>query len=155
MFEQLDRNARGTILRAREHARRAVSPTIEAEHFLLALAEVPVGRAGVALAGLGLTEEAVRAAIDRELLGALAAVGVRGHGARSAPTPRPRRGGPRWGQSAKLAMKRSLDEAVRRGDRRIGNEHLLLALVGAEAGVVPRLLQELGATPDQFRAALD
>jgi ATP-dependent Clp protease ATP-binding subunit ClpA len=154
MFEQLDRDARGAILRAREQAKRAGSPTLEAEHLLLALAEVPIGRAGTALTGLGLTEEVVRAAIDRELVGALTAVGVRESGVLSVATPRPGRGVPRWGQSAKLAIKRSLEEAVRRGDRRIGNEHLLLALVGAEAGVVPRLLEELDVSPGQIRAAL-
>ena len=154
MFEKLGRDGRGTIVRAREQAKRAGSPTLEAEHILLALAEVPLGRAGAALTSLGLTEEVVRASIDRELVGALAAVGVRESRTPSA-VPRARRGEPRWGQSAKLAMKRSLEETVRRGERRIGNEHLLLALVGAEAGVVPRLLDELDLTPDQIRAALD
>jgi ATP-dependent Clp protease ATP-binding subunit ClpA len=154
MFEKFDRDARGTILRAREQAKRAGSPTLEAEHFLLALAEAPIGRAGAALTGLGVTEEAVRGAMDRELVGALASVGVREASSLSAATPRPRRGVPRWGQSAKLAIQRALEEAVSRGDRRIGNEHVLLALVGAEAGVVPRLLNELDLTPDQIRAAL-
>src|SRR2546425_1717992 len=132
MFERLGHDARSTVHQAQLQAREEGAGTIEAPHLLLALTEAP-GRAGRVLANLGMTGETVRAALDREFADALAAVGVH----ESLPARRklstPRRGFPRWGQSAKLAIKRALGEAIRRGDGKLGNEHLLLAVVSAEA----------------------
>ena len=46
------------------------------------------------------------------------------------------------------------EEAARLGDRYVGTEHLLLALLREEGGAVPRVLGELGAEPDAVRQAL-
>src|SRR3989442_12011181 len=112
MPEKLGRDARGTVRRAQVQARAAGAHSIEAHHLLIALTEAPMGRAGHALAGLGVTEAAVREALDREMAGALAAAGV--HESLPARRVPPLRGrsSPRWGQSAKLALKRTLEEAV-------------------------------------------
>jgi ATP-dependent Clp protease ATP-binding subunit ClpA len=154
MVERLGRDARDTLRRARAQAQAHGDATVEAQHMLLVLTEAP-GRAGRVLVTLGLTEQSVREALDREVAGALAAVGV--HDSQPAGRMLPTRGRrvPRWGQSAKLALKRTLHEARRRGERRLGNEHLLLAVVSAEAGVIPRVLDELQISPAQVREALE
>ena len=111
------------------------------------------GHAAHAITTLGITAEAVTDALDRELVGTLAAVGVESSGRTRFARSGDRRV-PRWGQSAKLALKRALEEAVRLGDRAIHGEHLLVAIAGAEAGRIPRLLVELGIDEAQVRAAL-
>jgi ATP-dependent Clp protease ATP-binding subunit ClpA len=154
MFEKLGRDARRTVKRGRELALARGSADVEVEHFLLALVEEPAGRAGAAIASLGLTSDAVSHAMDRELVGALAAAGVDATSRRSSSSPSESRA-PRWGQSAKLTLKRALVETLRSGDRTIHDHHLLLAIVSAEAGRVPRLLDELGINADDVRAVLD
>jgi ATP-dependent Clp protease ATP-binding subunit ClpA len=155
MLERLSRDARGTVRRAQLRARVEGAATVEAQDLLLALAETPSGPAGRALVSLGMTEKSLNEGLDREFASALAAVGV--HGSlplRLRPPLSGRAPTPRWGQSAKLALKRTLHEATRRRDRTLTSEHLLLGIVSLQAGVVPRLLEELQITPAQLRAAL-
>jgi hypothetical protein len=65
-----------------------------------------------------------------------------------------RRTQPRWGASAKQALERALKEAARRGDRHIGCEHILLGLLRAEHGTVPRLLAAEGIDRDELTGRL-
>ncbi len=60
------------------------------------------------------------------------------------PPLRPGPATPRWGASAKLALQRSLAAAVARGDRAIGAGHLLLGVLAAGRGTVPRALEAAG-----------
>src|SRR2546430_7349719 len=154
MLERFGRDARATVRRAQSRARAEGAISLEAQHLLLALTEVPSGRAGRVIVSLGLTQETVRQALDREMARALAAAGVHETPPVRRIPPTLGRGFPRWGQSAKLALKRTLEEALRRGDRTMGNEHLLLAIVSAEAGVIPRVLEEIQITPAQVRAGV-
>ena len=59
-----------------------------------------------------------------------------------------------WGASAKRGLERALEEAKRRGDRRIGCEHILLGLLRAEHGTVPRLLAAEGIDRDELTGRL-
>ncbi len=155
MVERLGRGARATIRRAQLRARAEGARTVEAADLLLALVEAPSGPAGTVLADLGIDQGVVREGLRREFESALGAVGVH-----DAVPPRPMPPGsrrapfPKWGESAKLALKRALEEAIRRGERPLANEHLLRAIVNAEAGVIPRLLEQLEVTPAQVHAAL-
>ncbi len=154
MFEKFGRDARRTVKRARDLAQARGAADIEAEHLFLALVEEPAGRAAAVIADLGLTAAAVSTAMERELVGALAAAGVDAStraGSLSPTSPRV----PGWGQSAKLALKRAVGETVRSDDRAIHDHHLLLAVMAAEAGRTPRLLVELGIDAAQVRAALE
>ena len=45
--------------------------------------------------------------------------------------------------------------AVRRGDRHLGVEHLLLALLSRTEGGATRTLEELGASPVRLRRELE
>jgi ATP-dependent Clp protease ATP-binding subunit ClpB len=56
---------------------------------------------------------------------------------------------------AREALASSRDAAIQRHQAQVGAEHLLLALLDQEDGVVPRILAKLGADPRVVRADLD
>jgi len=153
VLERFSRPARDAVKRARDLAAADGAGTVEAEHILLALTQQADRPTARALDDLGMSEAAVRSALAEELTDALQLVGV---AVTVAPRPpsRPGRSTPRWGQSAKLALKRAVQVAIDRGHKRIDDRHLLLALGQAEAGVVPRVLRMLDVTPSDIDAAL-
>jgi ATP-dependent Clp protease ATP-binding subunit ClpC len=55
---------------------------------------------------------------------------------------------------AKKVIERAVEEAPRLGHNCIGTEHLLLGLLAQHESGAIRLLEELGARPEQVRAAL-
>ena len=65
-----------------------------------------------------------------------------------------RRTKPTWGASAKLALERAVGEAKRRGDRKIGCEHILRGLLSAEHGAVPRILEAERIDRDELTSRL-
>lgn len=151
------REARRVAEGAREVARAQGVATVEAEHLLLALADRAGGPVADVLAGAGLDGEALLKALDAETARSLAAVGV-SRAAFDLPAAAPAARAPRWGTSAKLALQRSLRAAVARGDRSIGPGHVLLGVLGAEHGTVPRALRIAGVDrqelADRAEAAL-
>jgi ATP-dependent Clp protease ATP-binding subunit ClpA len=158
MIERMVREARAVVADAVEEARVLGSPTVEAEHLLLALSR-DSGVAGEVLAHAGLDHATVLDALETEFERSLEAVGVSA-GAFDLPAgtvPTARR--PRWGTSAKSSMQRVVEVAPDRGDRRIESAHVLPAVLGAQEGTVPRALRCAGADPEalaaETRAALD
>jgi ATP-dependent Clp protease ATP-binding subunit ClpA len=141
MFERFTREARLVVTGAEAEARELGSPAIEAEHLLLALARLeqttPVG---AVLADTGLDREAVLEALDAERERSLMAVGI-SIGDFELPPPRPAEK-PRMSATAKSALENALRIALERSDKRIEAGHILLALLRAEAGTVPRALHE-------------
>lgn len=140
--------ARAIAERAREEARTAGSPTLEAEHILLAISAAPGTAAQRVLASAGLDHDAIREALDREFADSLMGVGV----SLSAfdlrhPANDPART-PRWGQSAKLVFQRAAKVLAARRDRRLGATHLLLGVLRARIGTVPRALALVGVDQD-------
>lgn len=153
MFERFSRSARAAVKRAGDLAAADGAATVEAEHLLLALTQQTNEPTARALNALGMTETAVRAVLDDEFTRALQTVGV----AATVPprrASRPGRSTPKWGQSAKLTLVRTLQVALDRGHKRIDDRHILLALSQAEAGVIPRVLRALDVTPSDIDAAL-
>lgn len=146
MFERFVKDARRVVAHAAEHEATALgSPTVEAEHLLLALAAEPETPAGRVLADAGLDHDGVRAALEREAERSLAAVGVALGGFElPEPAAAPRAVSPRFATSSKRALERALRAAVARGDRRITATHLLLGILRAELGTVPRALDAAG-----------
>jgi ATP-dependent Clp protease ATP-binding subunit ClpA len=136
MFNRFAKDARHTVGDAVEVAREVGSPTVEAEHLLLAVAreDSPTARA---LAAHGLDFEGLQAALERETERSLAAVGVAAQPGGFSPWM----SGPRFGTSAKRALERALRAAEARGDRRIGSVHVALGVLKANVGTVPRALQ--------------
>ena len=119
--------ARGVVVAAERVARESGAGSVEAEHLLSALAELGEPE----LAGIDVSD-----ILRREFEQALGVAGVDVVLPRSRPSGR----SPRFGASAKRALERSVRFGVERGDRRIGRGHVLLGVLVAEEGTVPRAL---------------
>jgi ATP-dependent Clp protease ATP-binding subunit ClpA len=143
MFERFTREARAAVKDAEAEARELGSSTVEAEHLLLALTrQDPASAVGRALAEAGLDHDRVREALDAERERSLMAVGISIHDFElPAPHPSSR---PRMAAGAKSALEHALRISLVRADKRIDGGHILLALLRAEAGTVPRALAEAG-----------
>ncbi len=146
MFERFDDRSAAVVTQAREEARLLGANRLEAEHLLLALARQATSDAGRVLAEAGLDHAGVRRALDTELERSLEAAGIAGPTIASAVAelPLPATAQPRWGASAKEAMKRGLTVAQTRRDRSILPIHLLLGVLASSEGTVPRALDAAG-----------
>lgn len=137
------KEAREIAAKSHKIARALGSPTVEAEHLLLALAEAPDTVAREALADAGLDGEGVREALDQDNERSLAAVGI-SPAAFNLPPCSSTTTRPKWATSAKLALERSVKVAAARNDARIEPEHILLGVLRAPLGTVPRALETAG-----------
>jgi ATP-dependent Clp protease ATP-binding subunit ClpA len=144
-----DKYLHAIIMRAQHEAREDASTTIEAQHLLLAVAGEPEPTVGPLLASAGLDREAVHAALEREFVDSLGAVGVASD---AYDLPRPSRlpHNPKIGTSAKLALERGVFHAARKKDLRPA--HVLLGILSAEVGTVPRALALAGVDRDDLTA---
>ena len=155
---KIAKDAKFVVVQAMEEARELGSPTVEAEQLLLALSRRTGDVASRALAESSLDHEAVAGALDAEREQTLAAVGVAVSDYDLPPLAR-LRSRPGFGTSAKLALQRAMQVAGERRDKRIGPAHVLIALLLAQAGTVPRALEHAGVVPAELerrtRLALD
>ncbi|MGW0141009.1 Clp protease N-terminal domain-containing protein [Streptomyces calvus] len=178
MFERFTKDARAVVKGAVVQAEEAGARSVAAEHLLLALLDREGSRASFALTALGLGDrrDAVRAALERARrrggltqaeTDALAGLGIdvsgivarveeaHGVGALSGE----RRGGGRWTghrpfeREAKDVLTGALRAATGRRDRRIGDEHILLALT-ARPGVPAEVLADHGVTHESVTRVL-
>ncbi|WP_411080964.1 Clp protease N-terminal domain-containing protein [Streptomyces sp. cmx-18-6] len=178
MFERFTQGARATVKGAVAQAERVGAGSVTEEHLLLALLEQEGGRASFAVAALGLggrrasldasfAEARRRGGLTKADADALAGIGIdvgaivdrvegaHGEGALAADR-RDRRwwsGHRAFTPGAKSILEKSLRVALGRGDRFIGEEHLLLALT-ATPGTVADVLAEYGATYTTVHRAL-
>jgi ATP-dependent Clp protease ATP-binding subunit ClpA len=137
MFERFRRDSRAVVLDAMKEARVRADARIEAEHLLLALARRSAWDAGRVLAEAGIDHDGLRAALDDEVRHTLEAVGV-GSGETWIPeSTLPAAGQPRWGESAKMALRRATIAAKDRGDRQLTPTHILIGVLRAREGTVP------------------
>jgi ATP-dependent Clp protease ATP-binding subunit ClpA len=133
--------AAAILRRAREEARAVGSPSVGAEHVLLAIAAHKGTEAQRILATAGLDHAAVLEALDREFEESLAGAGVSLSAFGLPPALRRHEGAPRWGTSFKLAVQR----APRSGPgERLDATRLLLGILRAQVGIVPRALSLAG-----------
>ncbi|WP_433417818.1 Clp protease N-terminal domain-containing protein [Microtetraspora malaysiensis] len=117
------------------------SATIEAQHLLLAIAAERESATSEILTSAGLDRQAIRDALDREFEHSLSVAGV----SLSFDLPQPSRAAKRptqLGASAKLALERGFASVSRKKDLR--PVHLLLGILQAEIGTVPRALTLAG-----------
>lgn len=137
--------------RAADEARKDGSATVEAQHLLLAIAAEPEPSTRDILTSVGLDHAAIRAALDAEFEHSLSAAGV---SPATAGLPRPRSGSgpehPKPGPSFKLAMQRGVASVARKRDLR--PVHLLLGILEAQVGTVPRALALAGIDQADLRA---
>ena len=141
MPEQFVKDIRRVVVRAAEEEAKGLgSATVEAEHLLLALAADEDAPAGRLLADGGLDHGALLAALERETERSLAAVGVTLTDY-APPRPTPPRRKPSFAASSKSALHRTVQVAVSRKDRRVTAPHLLVGILRADIGTVPRALE--------------
>ena len=151
MFERFVADARRVALQANSVAAGLGSSSVEAEHLLVSLAAGD-DAAGRALRDAGLDPQELRDAIQRDFERVLQNVGIDASGVDLPANCRSDT--PRWGASAKQGLERALLEAKRRGDRKIGTEHILRGLLSAERGTVPRMLAAEGIDRDELTGRL-
>jgi ATP-dependent Clp protease ATP-binding subunit ClpA len=173
MFERFSEGARDVVVRAQQEADTLGHNYLGTEHLLLALVEDD-GAAGTALRSLGLSDADLRAR-TRSVLGetsrldadALATLGIDldrvrdrveatfGPGALERTRAGKRFcGGRPFTPKAKKVLELSLREALQRGDRRVGSEHVLLGLLREPKGLAVKLLEQGGVGADAVRAAV-
>jgi len=149
VFERFTKDARRIVEDAVEVAWELSAPAVEAEHLLLAAAR-HTGPVPTVLRGYELDYDGLAEALRAETSRSLAAVGVSAEPiAFSPPVQRPR-----LATSAKSALELSLRIALERADRRIGTGHVVLAILRAQRGTVPRALQIAGVDRDELTAAV-
>ncbi|MER6094762.1 Clp protease N-terminal domain-containing protein [Streptomyces sp. NPDC001728] len=150
-----DKYLHAVIVRAMAEAQDDGSGTIDAHHLLLSLAADQGSTAQQLLASVGLDRAAVREALDREFEHSLSMVGV-SPAAFGLPGPSRASQQPQMGASARLALERSFSSA-RKKDLR--SAHLLLGILQAQIGTVPRALALAGidqaGLADRVRQTLD
>ena len=151
MFERFAGEAQQVALQAHSVAAGLGASSVEAEHVLVSLAGTQ-GPAGAALREVGLDSAELYEAIQRDFERVLAQVGIDASGVDVSSNCR--RTKLSWGASAKRGLERALEEAKRRGDRKIGCEHMLLGLLRAEHGTVRRLLVAEGIDRDELTGRL-
>lgn len=129
------------LQRARDEAKATGSPSVEAEHVLLAIAAHKGTEAQRILGAAGLDRAAILEALDREFEESLAGAGV-SLSAFSLPTASRRHDAvPRWGTSFKLALHRAPRSAP---GGRLDATRLLVGILRAQVGTVPRALSLAG-----------
>jgi ATP-dependent Clp protease ATP-binding subunit ClpA len=143
-------HARAIVRQAEKEAGEAGSPVIEAEHLLLAMTGEHGSEARDVLASAGLDRDGIRTALDREFRQSLAAAGVT---LPAGGLPRASRDPARQARlaaSGKQVIERALKAAL--GQRQIRPGHLLLGVLAAQAGTVPRALALAGVNQDDLAA---
>jgi ATP-dependent Clp protease ATP-binding subunit ClpA len=154
MAIRFGREARRVVHRSRDEARERGSRTVEAEDLMLSLTEQRAGVARECLVDAGLDREGILRALEEEAARSLAGAGV-SRDAFDLPPPRPSPSTPRWGASARLALERTAKAALARGDRSIEGEHVLLGILAAERGTVPRALAAAGVDRARLIASVE
>ncbi|MGW0801708.1 Clp protease N-terminal domain-containing protein [Nonomuraea sp. NPDC002799] len=130
------------VERGEAEARADGSAAVEVHHLLLAVSAQAGTAAHEVLTSAGLTREAIRGALDREFEHSLSGAGV-SLAAFGLPRPTPdARRSMSVGASARLALERGLAAATGKKDLRPA--HLLLGILEAEVGTVPRALALAG-----------
>lgn len=134
MFEKFTDRSKRVVVLAQEEARALNHDHIGSEHILLGLIDEGEGVAVKALESQGINLESLRRQVKQ----------IIGHG-QQAPSHLPFTAGTR----EVLAL--SLREASELGHDYIGTEHILLGLIGEEAGVAAQVLAQLGVKADGTR----
>lgn len=136
-FERFVEEARTAVAGAIDEAAALGHRRIGTEHLLISLAGDPVAPAGAALATLGITRDAVVAAVT-ERVGS----GPAGSSGRRPFTP-----------AARRVLARALTEAKRGRDGEITSKHVLLGIV-LDGGDGAEILAGLGAPAERVITAL-
>ena len=149
-----DRSARRLFVYAMQEAVRHGSPSVEAEHLLLAVAAEGPRSVRTLVEEFGLGYEAVEALVTREREASLGGVGVEAKAPMPLRAMRGARGRDRLGASAVSAFRRARFAAHGPG-RRNEAVAILLGVLDADYGTVPRMLAFAGVDRAALRARLE
>jgi ATP-dependent Clp protease ATP-binding subunit ClpA len=142
--ERFTEAARDALANAGQRARELGHQEIATEHLLLGLLAVPGG----ALREIAAADVFFHLGVAAwELRGALESALIRG--------PGPVAGEVRLSEGAKRAVQEAIEEARRTNQDHIGQEHLLVGLLGVEEGLAWSVLRSRGVTVDAVRAAVE
>ncbi|MEV7229065.1 Clp protease N-terminal domain-containing protein [Polymorphospora sp. NPDC051019] len=141
--QKLNKSLSRVLERAIGEASARRAPAVEAEHLLLALASDETLAASRVLIETGLDRESVAAALDRERAESLSAIGI-GPLDEELFAATPRQNRPTWGTSTKEAIHRGRATGGQDGRRRPAETELLLGILTADLGTVPRALALAG-----------
>ncbi|KAG4391531.1 hypothetical protein AAZX31_05G187600 [Glycine max] len=136
MFERFTEKAIKVIMLAQEEARRLGHNFVGTEQILLGLIGEGTGIAAKVLKSMGINLKDARVEVEK-IIG-------RGSGFVAVEIP--------FTPRAKRVLEFSLEEARQLGHNYIGSEHLLLGLLREGEGVAARVLENLGADPNNIRA---
>lgn len=153
--ERLSGRLRSIVIRALNEATRRGAGTVEAEHLLLAIAADDRSDTAAILAEAGLDYAAIDAALTNERAHSLTLAGVTPVDATQL-TSTPRRTRPAWGASLREAMGRAHRHSTRqhRNRSRMAESDLVVGIVQAKLGTVPRALALAGIDQDALIARL-
>lgn len=139
-FDKFTDKARKVLVLAQEEARGLHQPYVGTEHVLLALLKEEDGLAAQALERLGVHYEATVAAI-RRIVTIDESTDVSGHLS--------------FTSRVKRVLENSLREAMQMGQSYISTEHLLLGIIRENEGTAIEVLERMGVSGDDLRAALN
>jgi ATP-dependent Clp protease ATP-binding subunit ClpA len=146
-------SVRDALRHARELASDLSSRTIEAEHLLVVLADPSAGSTGKVLQEAGLDRSRIEAALREENRLSLAVAGVEPLTDEQASATRHTRT-PVWGASAKAGLVRGHHISKEAGRVRETTADLLVGILQAELGTVPRLLAIAGTDRTELIARI-
>ncbi|MBE2320144.1 Clp protease [Solirubrobacter sp. CPCC 204708] len=149
MFNRFTKDARVIVRDAVEIAHELGATSVEAEHLLFAAARQrdPVAET---LRWHGLDEDGLRHALDLERERSLAAVGI----SAARPAFAPHVSKPDFAHSSKAALEGALRAAAERKDTRIGTGHVVLGVLRARRGTVPRALGLVDIDQEELATAI-
>lgn len=164
MFERFTRDGRTAVVNAQASARESGSLRIDSLHLLAGLVRTPSGPVRSLLIGCDVAPDELTSELERvrrrggvsdsdaAALGDFGidveqiverVEGIYGEGVLASGTRRTRRGHIPFSPDAKRTLEQSLRQALETGDKHIGAEHLLLALV-ATTGPAADVLAKRG-----------
>lgn len=159
IFTRFAREARVCVEAAVEEARTLGHDSVGDEDLLLGILRTDEGLVADALSSLGVTLEGARTESERMASDALSSIGISLEDIRreagdtfDARIPEDRR--IPFSPLAKKALERSLCEAVRLRDNRIGVEHVLLGMLRTEDGAAVRMLARMGVSREALEERL-
>ena len=140
-YPQLDKNAAKIVKTvAQEIAYEFELDYVGTEHILLAILRHGQGAGAEVLAGLGVTEKRARKTVEQVLKRDMEDTWVFGR------LP----GSPHY----RNVLAHAIDEGTQLEAKRIGSEHLVLALLREQGSTAQRVLSKLGVTLKSCRAAV-
>ena len=136
-IDNFTHKAKSVLSLAQKEAERLRKPMISTEHLLIALIQLEGCVASRVLRELGLETDHVKVIVEKE-------IGIGEHTGKIDLSP-----------GMKQVIPYALDEAVKKGQRTVGTEHLLLGLIRLSNCEAMNILGKLGVTPEQIRRQID